>query len=229
MMKNILLFLVCAHIYADISIPKHTTQLIVVSSDDFESPMASLRAYEKIGDSWTNVFGPFTVNIGRSGLAWGQGLYAFNHPSTEPVKQEGDGKSPAGLFTLESFFGYEQIRFDFPYAQVTASTLCVDDSTSSDYNRIVQSEDGKQYASFEYMKREDELYRLGIVVGHNRQGIKQGGSCIFMHIQRNNDSATSGCTSMSPEQLLQLMKWLKKANNPLLLQLPKPYLKQGFN
>ena len=229
MMKNILLFLVCVHIYADISIPNTTSQLIVVSSDDFKSPKASLLAYEKSGDKWVKVFGPFAVNIGRSGLAWGRGLIAFEHTNDEPVKQEGDGKSPAGLFTLESFFGYEQMHFDFPYTQVTSSALCIDDSASSEYNRIVQSEDKTQYASFEYMKREDDLYRLGIVVGHNRRGIKEGGSCIFIHLQRSDSSPTSGCTAMREEELLPLMKWLKKAKNPLLLQLPEPYLEQGFN
>jgi len=229
MMKNILLFLVSIHIYADISIPKSTTQLLVVASDGFDTPKASMMAYEKSGQKWVKAFGPISVNIGRSGLAWGKGLYSFKHKNDDPVKHEGDGKSPAGLFTLESFFGYEPMHFDFPYRQVSSSTLCIDDSASLDYNRIIQSDDPTQYKSFEYMRREDDLYQLGIVVGHNAKAQKQAGSCIFMHIQRGEDAATSGCTAMRKEEILHLMKWLNKANDPLLLQLPKEYLEEGFN
>lgn len=229
MMKNILLFLLYTQIHAYISIPESTKQLLVVSSYDFNTTKASLQAYEKREGSWAKVFTPFSVNLGRSGLAWGKGLYPFRHAADEPIKQEGDGKSPAGLFTLESFFGYEDRNFKLPYLQVGPSTLCIDDSASPSYNSILQSQDPTKYKSFEYMKRKDDLYKLGIVVAHNPEAIKKGGSCIFIHIQKSEDSPTSGCTAMQERQLLQLMKWLDKVHKPLLLQLPKSYLEQGFN
>lgn len=229
MMKNILLLLLYVQIYADISIPTSTKQLLVVSSYDFNSTKASLQAYERREGAWAMVFTSFSVNLGRSGLAWGKGLYRFRHATDEPIKQEGDGKSPAGLFTLESFFGYEDRHFKLPYLQVSPSTLCIDDSASPSYNSILQSQDSTKYRSFEYMKRGDDLYKLGIVVGHNSEALIKGGSCIFMHIQKSEDSPTSGCTAMQEEQLLQLMKWLDKAHKPLLLQLPQSYLEQGFN
>ena len=228
-MKNLLLCLFSLQLYADIVLPGNTLQLLIVSSPDFNSTKASLQTYEKKDGVWREVFEPISVNLGRSGLAWGKGLRLFRSKNKEPVKKEGDGKSPAGLFGLESFFGYEARSFNFPYLQVTSSSICVDDSSSVQYNQIIQTQDPKQYKSFEYLKRDDNLYKLGIVVGHNKEGMKKGGSCIFIHIQRGPNSSTSGCTSLQEEKLLKIMKWLKKSKNPLLLQAPQNYLEQGFN
>lgn len=228
-MKNILIFLLSLQLYADISIPTDTKQLLVVSAHDFNSSKADLQAYEKEQETWTKIFDNISVNIGRSGLAWGKGLKVFKSSPHDPVKKEGDGKSPAGLFTLESFFGYEKRSFNFPYLQVSSSTLCIDESDSDLYNQIVQSQDPSEFKSFEYMRREDDLYKLGIIVGHNQEGLKRGGSCIFIHIQKAHDASTAGCTAMKEENLLRLMKWLDQSKKPLLLQLPKTYLEEGFN
>jgi len=227
-MKNLLLFLLSLQLYADITLPSHTQQLIVVSAHDFNSTQANLQAYEKTHGTWTKVFNTIPVNLGRSGLAWGKGLSELAHKKDEPIKKEGDGKSPAGLFSLENFFGYEPHNFNFPYLQVNSSSLCIDDSSTADYNNIIQTVDIDAYKSFEYMKRKDHLYKLGIVVGHNRQGLKDAGSCIFLHIQKSHNSSTSGCTAMKEEKLLQLMQWLDKSKEPLLLQVPHSYLEQGF-
>lgn len=228
-MKNILLFLLSLHLYADIPIPTDTKQLLVVSADDFNSSKADLQAYEKEQGIWTEIFDNISVNIGRSGLAWGKGLIAFSSSPHDPVKKEGDGKSPAGLFSLKSFFGYEKRSFNFAYLQVSSSTLCIDESASTLYNHVIQREDPSEFKSFEYMRREDDLYKLGIIVGHNQEGLKRGGSCIFIHIQKEDDASTAGCTAMKEEELLRLMKWLDKSKKPLLLQLPQTYLEEGFN
>ena len=227
--KLLYLLLLSLNIYADISIPKSTTQLLVVSSKDFNTSLAYLQAYEKIDQKWKKHFEKIPVNLGRNGLAWGKGLLLFKHQPNEPVKQEGDGKAPAGLFKLNSFFGYKQHHFRFMYKQLSPYDLCIDDSDSKDYNTLIKSKDTKNFKSYENMKREHNLYALGITIGHNQDNIKNAGSCIFIHIQRDNGAATSGCTSMKEETLFKLMKWLDESKNPLLLQLPSLYLKEGFN
>ena len=216
------------NLYAEILISKQTTQLLVVSSDSFTNKTATLQAYERDKNSWKKHLKSITVNLGRNGLAWGKGLITFQHKPEEPIKKEGDGKAPAGLFELESLFGYEDNHFSLPYLKVNSSSLCIDDSTSKDYNTILQNKDTTTYKSFEYMKRKDNLYKLGVVVGHNQKAIKEHGSCIFLHIQKKKNSATAGCTSMQEENLLTIMKWLKQSEHPLLLQLPVKYLKEGF-
>ncbi|MCA9780789.1 MAG: hypothetical protein KC800_28910, partial [Candidatus Eremiobacteraeota bacterium] len=74
-----------------------------------------------------------------------------------------------------------------------------------------------------------DLYRLGLVVGHNCPKAVPGmGSCIFFHLQRGPDRPTAGCTSMTEAALSDLVLWLKKAENPVVVQLPdKVYKKMG--
>ncbi len=227
--KLLYLLLLSLNIHANINIPKSTTQLLVVSSKDFNTSIAYLQAYEKIDKKWKKYFEKIPVNLGRNGLGWGKGLLYFKHKPNEPIKQEGDGKAPAGLFQLNSFFGYKQHHFSFKYKQLSPDDLCIDDSDSKDYNKLIKSKDTKNFNSYEHMKREDKLYALGITIGHNQDNIKHAGSCIFIHIQRDKGSATSGCTSMKEETLFKLMKWLDASKNPLLLQLPSLYLNKGFN
>ncbi len=228
MMKYLLILLLAFGLYASVPIPAKTSQLLLVSSEGFNNNQASLEAYERSNNKWKKSFGPIIVNLGRNGLAWGEGLIEFEHAQDDPVKIEGDGRSPAGLFKLDLLFGYEQKRFDLPYLQVDESTLCIDDRDSSFYNQIIRKEDHTAFKSFEFMKRKDDLYKLGIVVRHNEQNFKDRGSCIFVHIQKAHASPTAGCTSMQEEQLFKIMRWLKQENSPLLLQLPVSYLQEGF-
>lgn len=228
-MKNLLLLLFALNTYAFIAIPIESKQLLVVSTDGFDNNQAVLHTYERSNTTWKEVFAPRTVNLGRNGLAWGEGILSFKHAKDEPLKYEGDGKSPAGLFQLESFFGYEDQHFRFPYLQVDVESLCIDDISSHHYNQIIQSKESETFKSFEYMKRKDKLYRLGIVVGHNQKAIKKRGSCIFIHIQKAEAAPTSGCTSMPEEQLNEVMQWLDVDKKPLLLQVPDVYLKDGFH
>lgn len=219
-MKTLFLLLLITILYADIPIAKETKQLLVVTSTDFNSSIATLQAYEKNSEKWVKVFHPIAVNLGRNGLGWAEPKQHFNAKKDEPLKYEGDGKAPAGLFSLDAFFGYEEREFNFPYLLVDKNDICVDDSTSKEYNRLVKTHNTKKYKSFESMRRKDNLYELGILVGYNKKGIKKRGSCIFLHMQRDINSSTSGCTSMPKNELLKLMQWLNYDKKPLLLQVP---------
>ncbi len=229
MMKYLLLLACSFSLYATILIPASSKQILLVSSEGFNNTKATLKTFERSKNGWHEVFEPVSVNLGRKGLAWGKGVVEFSHQPDEPLKIEGDGKSPAGLFRLGLFFGYDEQNFGFPYLKVGKNTLCIDDSDSLHYNKIIESTEESRFKSFEYMKREDRLYRLGITVKHNEDNLKRQGSCIFIHIQRAENSPTSGCTSMQEAELLKIMKWLKEESRPLLLQLPSSYLKEGFD
>jgi L,D-peptidoglycan transpeptidase YkuD (ErfK/YbiS/YcfS/YnhG family) len=69
------------------------------------------------------------------------------------------------------------------------------------------------------MKRGDDLYEYGVWVLYNSNPVSAGnGSCIFIHVWRNEHSGTAGCTAMSKDNILKLIHWLDKKKSPVLLQ-----------
>ena len=212
-----------------------STQMIVVTTDTWDSPQGMLRRYEREhpGNPWQPVGPPITVMVGKTGLGWGKGLLnpptrpASDLKKADPVKKEGDGKAPAGVFRLSKAFGYapqEQAGWKMPYVNLTPSIECVDDEKSKFYNTLVDttiiSPDWGQHEN-EKMRRSDDLYRWGIVVDHNANPrVPGGGSCIFMHIWKGPAQPTVGCTAMPQADMELLLGWLDSARKPLLVQLP---------
>src|SRR5262249_30508391 len=82
-------------------------QLVTVTSADWDQTTGWLRRYERVPNrpGWLPVGDSIAVVLGRTGLAWGRGVRIDPRPG-EPIKREGDGKSPAGEFQLSHAFGY---------------------------------------------------------------------------------------------------------------------------
>ena len=200
-----------------------TQQIILVVTKDFKAPTGILSAY----DGNKKVFENISVNVGKKGLGWGKGLIEIPHKSNEPVKQEGDKKAPAGIFALTHIFSYHKLHnTGLPFLYATQELICVDDSNSPNYNRIIR--DNKDEKSFERILRKDGLYEYGVVVGHNQNQLKGAGSCIFLHIERGKNIPTVGCTSMKKNLLVKIIKWLDEEKKPLLIQVPKKYLEEVY-
>ncbi|QOP40546.1 L,D-transpeptidase family protein [Sulfurimonas marina] len=200
-----------------------SSQILLVVADDFNASKAQLRAYEDDKLVFKNI----DVNLGKNGLGWGLGIITIPHKSDEPIKMEGDKKAPAGIFKLGSAFGYEkELSLNLSYLYADENLICVDESDSKYYNRFLNSAEGIK--SFENMKRKDNQYKYGVVVIHNNEQIKKRGSCIFIHIQKAKNAGTAGCTSMNEKDLLKVIKWLDKDKNPILIQVPKMYLKEVY-
>lgn len=209
--------------------PPLSRQLLVVTSADWDTVPARLFRFTRAdaGDAWHAAGPPVAVVLGRTGLAWGAGL---NNASREmgPVKHEGDGRSPAGMFRLGSAFGFgppDTIGvLAMPYRRLTATTDCVDDVRSSFYNTLAERDASGQsaWSSAEHMRQIDPDYRYGIFVEHNTTPRTPGlGSCIFIHIWEGPTKPTSGCTALDPGRLADLLRWLSGAANPVLVQLPR--------
>jgi hypothetical protein len=200
---------------------------VTVVSDDWNSFRAELRRYERSpGQEWKPVGQPIAVVLGREGYGWGRGLHGGGAPARRPgpVKREGDGRSPAGVFNIGTAYGYEAARkgVSLPYVQATPELRCVDDPNSRHYNRIVSTTNTTpDWQNAEYMRREDELYSIAIVVEHNTQHTKPGaGSCIFIHVWRGPDSGMTGCTAMPMQTLETFASWLQP-NAAVLVALPR--------
>lgn len=163
----------------------------------------------------------FAITVGRSGLA--KDIHStISFENNMPVKHEGDGKSPSGIFKLGKVFSYHDVEnLKMPFVQVDTNFYCVDDVASSYYNTLIKQDTAQHdFSSFEYMKRDDSLYEYGVWVLYNSNPVTAGhGSCIFLHIWQNENTPTSGCTAMAKDNMLKLIHWLDAKNNPVLLQI----------
>ena len=213
------------------SIPDETRQAIVILSPSWESTTATMYRFERRrpGTPWQPVGAVVPVNLGRTGLAWGESsLMTPSSASDGPQKREGDGKAPAGLFPILKAFGHPKPpagykKANLPFLVVT-DHQCVDDKNSPLYNQIVRPDEvgGRTWKSAETMKI--GLYQMGLVVGHNCPEAKPGmGSCIFFHLQSGPGAPTSGCTSMEEGPLVNLLRWLRSDAKPVVLQLPRAF------
>ena len=197
-------------------------QIILVISDDLNDNKATLSCFE----DGKKVFKDFDVNLGKNGLGWGLGILNLKQDKNDALKYEGDKKAPIGIFKLTEVFGYEkQDNLHMPYLHVDKNTICVDESNHKSYNQIIKMPKNKP-KSFEYMKRDDHQYELGIVVEHNKNQEKRRGSCIFLHVEKFKGAGTAGCTSMSLEHITKIIYWLDKSKNPILIQISKKELPQ---
>jgi hypothetical protein len=212
--------------------------MVLVTTSDWNAVEGRLRRYERATDheDWRPVGAPISIVVGRNGLAWGIGVVPTDdaqvRPASDPVKREGDGRAPAGVFALGTAFGYasEPLQgLKMPYLNLTLSIECVDDPGSKHYNRIVdRSVVAPDWNSSEHMRNAGESYRWGVVINHNGTVAGDtnppkpgGGSCVFLHIWYGHDQGTAGCTAMSQADLETLLTWLDPARKPLLVQLPE--------
>jgi L,D-peptidoglycan transpeptidase YkuD (ErfK/YbiS/YcfS/YnhG family) len=187
-------------------------QVVTAVIDDWSSTRATVRLFVRSPDGGWGSTEPWNAVIGHAGAAWGIGLHGAGAPAGHagPVKKEGDGASPAGVFALTSAFGYEDSPWaGLPFTTAHETTECVDDPSSHSYNQIVEHTPAADWTSSEHMRRPDELYEFGVVVAHNPQHVPGAGSCIFLHVWGGPDSTTVGCTAMAKHQLHELLAVLK--------------------
>ncbi|MXV49789.1 L,D-transpeptidase family protein [Pedobacter sp. HMF7647] len=207
----------------------NSQQLVIVKTIGWNDIHGRLTAYEWNDSKWKEVLKDIPVIVGRSGLAWGKSLLKTQNTEGKQ-KKEGDGNSPAGIFKLTGLFGYNDFDSKMNSLKVDTATYCVDDLKSKYYNRIVKTDTvKKEWNSAETMKLKDDEYKYGVFVAYNTSEIEPGkGSCIFMHIWKNSENPTSGCTAMTEENIIKLISFLDKNKNPLLIQLPaNEYKKLG--
>ncbi|MEW9625719.1 L,D-transpeptidase family protein [Rhodanobacter geophilus] len=204
-------------------------QMVLVTVPDWNTIEGTLRTYQRDhGSAWHEVGKAWPVVIGRSGSAWGIGLNPARHGG--PQKREGDGRSPAGVFRIGTAFGYAaHADTAMPYRALTATDYCMDVSGTPLYNRIADTAKVGAAAlkgASEPMRRDlhfhgDQAYRIGFVIGHNPDGVPNGGSCIFAHLWSSPTTGTTGCTAMTPGTMQRLLEWLKPQAHPVFVLLPR--------
>lgn len=122
-------------------------------------------------------------------------------------KREGDGATPAGRFPLRRVL-YRGDRLPPPATALPLAALTEDDGWCDDagdpgYNRPVRL---PYPASAEQLWREDHLYDVVVVLGHNDDPVTPGkGSAVFLHVAAPDLAPTAGCIAVALADLLALL------------------------
>lgn len=123
-------------------------------------------------------------------------------------KQEGDKKSPVGIYPLR-YILYRADRLeaplclDLPIAEISPQDGWCDAPESPYYNQPITR---PFEASHEELFREDHIYDVIVVIGHNDDPIKKGkGSAVFFHIARESYQPTAGCIAVSQQDMYEIL------------------------
>lgn len=144
-------------------------------------------------------------------------------------KEEGDKKTPLGLFKLGPAFGTKELNIKYPYIKITENSYFVDDINSTFYNNWVELGDIPIYG-YSYITNNDKItwnssehladypisYELGLIIEYNMENtIKGKGSAIFCHVK--NKDYTEGCVAINKNDMEDIINWLDKSKNPHIL------------
>jgi len=142
-----------------------------------------------LGGRWTN------CALGRGGVR------------EAADKREGDGASPLGIWPIRQVL-YRPDRGTAPLTALPAAAIAQDDGWCDApgdpaYNRPVKL---PYPASTETMWRDDPLYDLVVVLGHNDDPpVSPLGSAIFLHLAKPDYAPTEGCIALAREDLAELL------------------------
>jgi L,D-peptidoglycan transpeptidase YkuD (ErfK/YbiS/YcfS/YnhG family) len=122
-------------------------------------------------------------------------------------KREGDGASPLGVWPFRRVL-YRPDREPAPKTRLPVQALTpvdgwCDAPGDPAYNRPVRL---PYPASAETLWRDDRVYDLIVVLGHNDDPpVSPMGSAIFLHLAQPDGSPTAGCVAVRREDLLDLL------------------------
>lgn len=136
----------------------------------------------------------------RCALGWGGLKLAAD-------KREGDGATPVGSWPLRRVL-YRPDRGAAPETGLPVATIAPDDgwcdaADDPAYNQPVRL---PYPASAERMWRDDGLYDIVVILGHNDDPVVPGaGSAIFLHLAKPDFSTTEGCVAITRADMEALL------------------------
>jgi L,D-peptidoglycan transpeptidase YkuD (ErfK/YbiS/YcfS/YnhG family) len=165
-----------------------------------DRPLTVIRVRAAAGDprrGWLTAGGQtIPVVLGRGGII--------------ANKREGDGGTPKGTFHPRRLWWradrYPRPQTFLPARAIRPEDAWCEDPDSRHYNRPIRLDrdhDGDR------LKRDDHLYDFIVEIDHNTSPRIAGrGSAVFLHLARENFSATAGCVSMTRSAMLHLLRRL---------------------
>ncbi len=194
------------------------TQLMLVSPREMSARAGSLVRFERASGNapWKRA-GQMPVVLGWNGIRWAwSGSPALR--GRGPVKTEGDGATPAGIFPVGAPFGFKAASLP-GYVRLTAGRqFCVSEPEAPTYNTIV----ARRPAG---LAGEDMgavgLYRRGLFIEYPTNGPARGGSCLFIHVWRSPSARTDGCVATAEEGVAALQSWVRPKEALIAILPPK--------
>jgi L,D-peptidoglycan transpeptidase YkuD (ErfK/YbiS/YcfS/YnhG family) len=178
-------------------------QVISVTTPNYGSVHAAVRAFAKSASGWRQVAGPWPAWIGRGGFA---------HPGD---KREGDGKVPTGSYHFSFFFGVApDPGVHFRWRHASRHDFWDDDSTSARYNTWVDARRHFPGASPEPLHVQPS-YDDVAAIAYNTARTPYRGSAIFLHVTHH--SPTSGCVALARRHVVWLLRWLRPHDHPRII------------
>ena len=140
---------------------------------------------------------------------WGarQMRCALGKNGIRAAKREGDGATPVGAFVMRRVL-YRADRGAAPTTRLPVKAIAADDGWCDDpadgaYNRPVKL---PYRARAEKLWRDDRLYDLIVVLGHNDDPPVAGaGSAIFLHVAAPDYAPTEGCVALASDDLRRVL------------------------
>jgi len=188
------------------------TQLLVVTTPTINDATGRLETYRRqtTRSNWQATGSSIEIVIGLRGLAWGWTAKNLSRPG-EPMKREGDKRTPAGIFELGRAFGSKPANLPNFLTLKKRATFCVDDTRSRYYGQIVHRSNVGSRISGEDMATIN-LYRRGIIVNYPPNAAKRAGSCIFIHVWRRPGKGTVGCIGASESNVQKLQTFTSQVS-----------------
>jgi L,D-peptidoglycan transpeptidase YkuD (ErfK/YbiS/YcfS/YnhG family) len=147
---------------------------------------------------------------GRGTLHWpgGQVPCALGRGGITHDKREGDGCTPVGSFAMRRVLWRADRLGEAPPTGLPSVPIADDDGWCDApedplYNRAVKL---PYSTSAESLRRDDGLYDVIVVLGHNDDPVVPGaGSAVFLHVAPADGGATAGCVALDPATLRALL------------------------
>ena len=125
------------------------------------SVKATLHTFERktpADAAWQRSGPPEPAVVGAAGIGWSED-FDYLAKKDEPVKREGDKRTPAGIFRVAGPFGFEPNKISGYTKLEPGRSFCVDDPTSLLYGRIVSKQLAAKVKSSEDMSTVPGLKR----------------------------------------------------------------------
>ena len=160
---------------------------IIVKQDQYDDTKAKLYLVDK--DS--KITFQADAYVGQNGMTKGE--------------QEGDRKTPIGVFNLGLVFGmHKNINCNLEYMNINENLYWVDDVNSAYYNQLVDITNVRQdWITSEHLIEYPIQYEYALEIKTNPNNAKGRGSAIFLHC--SNNRPTAGCIAIERDKMRELL------------------------